>query len=412
MRNPRTRAWLYNCTPRLIVRASPSRSLHGRSPALSRRPALTAQASRQRPRKLRHRVPSASVIVPFHHNLEHLERCLAALARDSAQLEILVASDGAPESCDALAQSYGARVVHLATCRGPAAARNRAAASATGEVLIFVDADVVVAPGAVAALLTRFAEAEPIAAIFGSYDDDPHADGFFSQYKNLAHAFVHRSAAGEVPTFWSGFGGVRATAFRAIGGFDETYTRPCIEDIELGRRLTANGYRVMIDPGVQACHLKRWTFVSMVRSDVRDRGIPWTRLILKSHEFPATLNIDRRSRTSVAFCWASLISAALAVVDSRFLIVSALMLTATLWMNRAVYRFLAERRGGLFAVSGAAVHLLYHLYNGVSFVIGAGAHFWTHGRGLARGSVGHQRLAPLAPCRGDVTANHATPGTL
>jgi GT2 family glycosyltransferase len=393
---------------------TPSRSpSYGKPPELRRRPALRVQASRQRARPLRSRLPSASVIVPFHRNLADLDRCLAALAPDAARWEIIVASDGAPESCDALAHRHGARVVHLPTSRGPAAARNRAAASATGEVLVFVDADVVVAPGAVAALLRRFAEAEPVTAIFGSYDDHPHAGGFFSQYKNLAHAFVHRSAAGDVPTFWSGFGGIRASAFRAIGGFDETYTRPCIEDIELGRRLTAHGHRVKIDPTVQACHLKRWTFVSMVRSDVRDRGIPWTRLILESHEFPSTLNIDRRSRASVALCWVGLITAALAaVVDSRFLIASALAMIVTLWMNRAVYRFFTERRGGAFAAGGAAVHVLYHLYNGVSFVIGAIAHFWTQWRGLARGSVGQRRLAPLASCGADVTSNHATPGTM
>jgi len=333
---------------------------------------------------------AASVIVPFHHNLDFLERCLAALASRPGDVEVIVASDGAPESCEALARRYGVRVVHLAKCSGPAAARNRAAASATGEILIFIDADVVVAEGALAALLTRFAEGQDIAAIFGSYDDDPRAQGFFSQYKNLAHAFVHRAAAGDVPTFWAGFGGVRATVFRALGGFDETYTQPCIEDIELGRRMTANGYRVLIDPRLRACHLKRWTFVSMVRSDVRDRGIPWMRLILQSRQFPSTLNIDRSSRASVVLCWVGLVCAALSPVDRRLLVVSGLTVVATLWMHRAFYRFLAARRGRLFALRGAAVHVLYHVYNGVSFVIGTAGHVvdtWTKARTRAGGAT-------------------------
>jgi len=356
---------------------------------------------------------SASVIVPFHHNLEYLERCLRALASVPPGVEVIVVSDGAPESCVATARRYGARVVHRDTCSGPAVARNYAAASASGEILIFVDADVVVAEGAVAALIARFNERPDIAAIFGSYDDDPHAQGFFSQYKNLAHAFVHRAAAGDVPTFWTGFGGIRADVFRAVRGFDENYARPCIEDIELGRRLTASGHRVIIDPSLQACHLKRWTFVSMVRSDVRDRGIPWTRLILQSGQFPSTLNIDRRSRASVALCWAGAICAALALVDVRWLIASAALFAVTLWMNRGVYQFLAERRGSTFAVRGAAVHLLYHLYNGVSFVIGVAAHCWTPRSGLERTAGNPARLAPLASRRADVNSpRHATPGTL
>ena len=79
-----------------------------------------------------------------------------------------------------------------------------------------------------------------LSALIGSYDLTPAAPNFVSQYKNLSHAFVHRSAAGEVPTFWSGFGGIRTAAFRAIGGFDETFF--CyLEDVDLGWRLWARG---------------------------------------------------------------------------------------------------------------------------------------------------------------------------
>jgi hypothetical protein len=222
---------------------------------------------------------------------------------------------------------------------------------------------------------------------------------------------VHRAAAGDVATFWAGFGGIRANVFREVGGFNEAYTRPCIEDIELGRRLTARGYRVVIDPRLRACHLKRWTFASMLRSDVRDRGIPWTRLILQSRDFPSTLNIDRSSRLSVSLCWAAVVSAALAPADWRWLIPSGLTLLTALWMNRALYRFLAARRGGWFALGGAAVHMLYHLYNGVSFGIGAAGHFWALRRSVARDVEGQPSHGPATPGHADVNSHHATPGT-
>ena len=96
----------------------------------------------------------------------------------------------------------------------------------------------------------------------------------------------------------------------------------------------------------------------MVQSDVRDRGIPWTRLILQSRDFPSTLNIDRGSRASVALCWSAVICAALAPFDRRWLIPAGLALFTALWRNRRLYRFLAARRGGWFALRGAAVHVL------------------------------------------------------
>ena len=359
-------------------------------------------------RRINRRPLSATVIVPFHNNLDYLARCLEALTSRPPDVDVIVASDGAPVSCALLARQWGAHVCQLPTRRGPAAARNCAAAIARGEILIFVDADVVVAEGAVAAMVSRFREDDGIAAVFGSYDDHPGAPGYFSQYKNLAHAFVHRTAAVDVPTFWAGFGGIRAAVFRAVNGFDESYTRPCIEDIELGTRLAAGGWRTVVDPSLQACHLKPWTFVSMVRSDIRDRAIPWTRLILQSRQFPAALNIDWRARASVALCWTAIICLLYSLRVPAALTIAALAVATTLWLNRTFYAFLASRRGAMFAVAGSAVHLVYHLYSGLSFVIAA-ADLRTPGRGINVDPG--ERVAAPASHRGGVNSRHATRGT-
>ena len=320
--------------------------------------------------------PSGSVIVPFHRNLAQLERCLAALESRPDSTEVIVIADGAREDCEPLARRYRARLVRISACVGPAAARNRGAATASGDVLIFVDTDVVVAPGALPQLLSQFAADPNIAAVFGTYDDDPACPDFFSQYKNLTHAFVHRDSSRVVASFWAGFGGVRRDAFAAVGGFDETFTRPCIEDIELGYRLTAAGHQIVVDRRLHCCHLKRWTFRSMITSDIRDRGVPWTKLIMRSKRFPSSLNIDRRGRSSVALCCGALLVAGFAAWQPWLLLASAAAIGTALYQHRRLYAFLAARRGRWFAVRAAAVHLLYHVYNGVSFVIGMVSHWW------------------------------------
>lgn len=75
-------------------------------------------------------------------------------------------------------------------------------------------------------------------ALIGSYDDDPKSPDFISQYRNLMHCSVHQTGRSEASTFWSGCGAIRREVFLESGGFDETYVRPAIEDIELGYRLT------------------------------------------------------------------------------------------------------------------------------------------------------------------------------
>ncbi|MCH8154520.1 MAG: glycosyltransferase, partial [Proteobacteria bacterium] len=126
----------------------------------------------------------------------------------------------------------------MAVSRPPsrtARARNRGALKASGEFLAFIDADVVVHDDTLARMVAAFGANPGVAGVFGCYDDSPDDSGFISQYKNLAHRYVHQDSHGEVPTFWSGCGAIRRSVFIEFGGFDEErYPRPAIEDIELG----------------------------------------------------------------------------------------------------------------------------------------------------------------------------------
>jgi len=218
--------------------------------------------------------PRFSFIVPFHRDLASLARCLAALVPRPTTSELIIAADGAIDDCRRLALEHGARVVTIDGPSGPAAARNAAAASAAGDVLVFIDADVVVSRSGLAHLARIFRDQPRTTAVFGAYDDRPAHPGFMSQYKNLSHARVHRTSSTTAQTFWAGFGAVRRGPFQQVGGFDERFERPSVEDIDLGYRLTEAGYAVRIDPTLAACHLKRWTIRSAIVSDVRDRGIP------------------------------------------------------------------------------------------------------------------------------------------
>jgi GT2 family glycosyltransferase len=79
---------------------------------------------------------------------------------------------------------------------------------------------------------------------------------------------------------------VRRSVFLALGGFDERYRRPSIEDIEFGLRCTSADHRIPLDKQLQCTHLKRWNLPDLVRVDIRDRAYPWSRLILGRGEIP------------------------------------------------------------------------------------------------------------------------------
>lgn len=314
--------------------------------------------------------PRLSIIVPFHKGLPLLQRALAALTPLAPGDELIIAADGAVDDCHPLAAAHGARVVEIAGPRGPAAARNAAAAVALGDVLLFVDADVVAGPTAVARLKTLLAGRPDVSAVFGAYDDHPGDDGFFSQYKNLAHAYVHRMSRGPATTFWAGFGAVHRDAFAQVGGFDERFERPSIEDIDLGYRLTAAGHSIWLEPSLAVCHLKRWTLRSMIKSDVLDRGIPWTQLILRYNQFGSNLNVRHTDRLCVVAAYALVVFALLGLFEPRALPAAALAAALIAYWGRDYYRFFGTERGWRFAAAVFPLHILYHLYNGVSFAAG------------------------------------------
>jgi glycosyltransferase involved in cell wall biosynthesis len=314
--------------------------------------------------------PRFSFIVPFHRDLASLARCLTALVPLPPTSELIIAADGAIDDCRHIALEHGARVVMIDGPSGPATARNAAAAAAVGDVFVFIDADVVVSRSGLARLVRIFRDQPSTTAVFGAYDDHPAHPGFMSQYKNLSHACVHRSSPARALTFWAGFGAVRRGPFHMVGGFDERFERPSVEDIDLGYRLTEAGYEVVVDPALTACHLKRWTLRSAIVSDVRDRGIPWTQLVLRYGVRRDHLNLSARHRWSVVFAYLALVALMLALYDGRFAVGLALSLFGMIVMNGDYYRFFYRTRGGWFAFRVWPMHVLHHLCNGVSFATG------------------------------------------
>jgi GT2 family glycosyltransferase len=280
----------------------------------------------------------------------------------------------------------GAQVLRLTKRAGPAAARNYGARHARGDILFFVDADIVVAPGAVRRVAEAFEDNPGVAAVFGSYDDRPRAKGVVSRYRNLLHHFVHQTGNPEASTFWAGCGAIRRSVFEAIGGFNEQrFPRPSIEDIELGYRLREAGHRILLDKGLQGTHLKRWTLWSVIRTDILCRAVPWARLILESKRAPDDLNLRREQRLSIALVGLAFVFLPLAAFRIELLIASAVALLGVVALNRALFAFFFRQRGLLFACACVPLQLLYFLYSGLSFLyVWISARLW--GAGMGRSS--------------------------
>ena len=288
-----------------------------------------------------------TAIVPATNRPPTLERCVEAIRAGSRPPDELIVVTEPPGS-------------------GPAAARNSGARRAGGDVIVFVDADVVVGADALARVEAAFAADPALTGVFGSYDDTPEAPGAVSGFRNLLHHRVHQGSPGEVPTFWAGLGAIRRERFLAAGGFDEErYPKPSIEDIELGARITADGARIVLDPELQGTHLKRWTLVSSVRTDFASRGVPWVELVAGSGAPAGILNLGWRHRASALV---SVLGAA-ALLRRRPLGIAAAV-AGLVALNRDLYGLVLARRGPASAAAAVALHVVHHLTSAAALVAG------------------------------------------
>jgi glycosyltransferase involved in cell wall biosynthesis len=425
-----------------------------------------------------------SVIIPAYNAAQHLETSLARLAASSeAPLECIVVDDGSTDGTADIARRCGAKVLSTKGRAGPARARNQGATAAKGDILFFLDADVCVHPDTLARVRQNYEDDPGLDAVIGSYDTSPGSRDFLSQYKNLMHCYVHQHGKRDACAFWSGCGAIRRDVFFQHAGFDESYSRPAIEDIELGYRLRNAGRKVVLDKDILVTHLKRWTFWGLLKTDVLDRGIPWTELILRDRCMPNDLNLELSQRVSVALAFMLLfvtvaaaiywggyfltpLLALLILLLSRYwlefasgprspavlvsmgvivglivwlairyrmrnilpplllaclllllhhrygpagglarriseIIVGLYIVAATIYMvmhlpyhywifaffmvgalivilNNRFFLFLAAKRGSFFAVAALPFHILYHLYNGFSFIFGLIHYSWTN----------------------------------
>ena len=324
--------------------------------------------------------PRLSVIVPVRNGRMTLARCLDALACSNySNFEVIVVNDCSTDNSSEIASQYGAQCLRAPLPLGPAGARNLGARHAAGDILVFVDADVAVAPETLGRIADDFSKDPELAAVFGSYDDAPAWPTFTSQYKNLMHHFVHQTASERATTFWAGCGAMRRSVFEEFGGFDaETYTTPSIEDIALGLELTQHGRAIRLDKQIQAKHLKRWTVRNLLRADILYRAIPWTKLILSSRQLPRDLNLTYASRASsllVGLLVAELLLLPFTIArllpprPASLLIAILVVAVALVLLNLDVYRFFLRKRGWWFAARAVLAHWMYYLYSGATFAV-------------------------------------------
>ena len=227
-----------------------------------------------------------SVVIPVRDRSSGLATTLAAVAR-SAPLdptEVVVVDDASvdPAGTAEAATATGATIVGRRARGGPAAARNTGWRTASGEIVMFVDADCVPDPEWLATLVAHFddgslaAVAPRVPARAPERDPAPSPlSTWLDRYDQARSPLDLGTAASpvrpgsRVPYVPSAALAVRRQALDQVGGFDEAMIVG--EDVDLIWRLVAAGWRVRYEPAARVGHPSRPAIGSWLRQR-RDYG--------------------------------------------------------------------------------------------------------------------------------------------
>jgi glycosyltransferase involved in cell wall biosynthesis len=195
-----------------------------------------------------------SVIIPAYNAQSTLPDCLRALQSQETRepFEVIVVDDGSTDGTGERAGELGARIIRQ-TWQGPAAARNLGLGAATGEVVLFTDADCVPAPDWVEQMVAplRDPQVAGVKGVYGTWQCSIVARlaqiEFEERYDRLERSHF-------VDFFDSYALALRTATLQALGSFDTFFPAANNEDVDLAYRLADSGCHLVFNRRARVFH--------------------------------------------------------------------------------------------------------------------------------------------------------------
>jgi len=220
-------------------------------------------------------LPSITVVIPTFNRRPSLARLLDGLSQQTypmEQFEVLVVDDGSTD--DTLPYLRGRQTPFALRIlqqghRGPGPARNAGVSQASGEIVLFLDDDVVPVPNLVERH-SRCHQENPGAVVIGPMlppSDWPRPAWVRWEEEKLERqyqAMLERKYACTARQFYTANASLRRSQLLDAGGFDPVFVRA--EDVELGYRLRERGARFIFDPHAAVRHFASRSFAAWRRT--------------------------------------------------------------------------------------------------------------------------------------------------
>jgi cellulose synthase/poly-beta-1,6-N-acetylglucosamine synthase-like glycosyltransferase len=214
--------------------------------------------------------PRFSIIVPAYNSEKTLSACFESLADQSvseANYEIIVVDDGSTDDTSKITKRFNVKYI-FQTNQGPAAARNKGADAAAGQIILFTDADCVPGHNWIREMVSPFSDRE-VVGVKGTYKTIQKglvAKFAQAEFEDRYDLLQKSSTIDMIDTYSAAF---RKDVFLNIGGFDQSFPVANNEDTDLSYRLAAAGYKLVFNPAAFVYHTHPDTFIKYLKLKFR-----------------------------------------------------------------------------------------------------------------------------------------------
>jgi len=208
---------------------------------------------------------SVSVVIPTFNGASRISSCLRSLqAIASPQVEILVVDDGSTDNIVEVISQFPRVRLFTQANTGPAAARNRGAAEASGQVILFTDDDCIPESNWLEAMLEPFKDPEVVGAkgVYRSRQTQLLARFVQIEYEDKYRIMRSLPDIDFIDTYSAGY---RRDRFFEMDGYDTSFPVASSEDIELSYRMSARNWKMKFVPAAVVYHTHPDSLASYLR---------------------------------------------------------------------------------------------------------------------------------------------------
>lgn len=206
-----------------------------------------------------------SVVIPVYNGVHTLEQCLQSVQKNSFKnFELIIVDDGSSDGSRQIAAKYTNNIFLHEKNQGLVCARMTGIATARGEIVVNIDADVVIFQDTLGRIADFFEKNSDISAVTGRLSKKHPHSSFFSQYKNLYMNYIFGKLPNHVNFL---YGSIHALKKDAVEIYQSDQNIG--EDSERGQRLISMGKKIAFLKDLEVVHLKKYSFMSWVKNDFR-----------------------------------------------------------------------------------------------------------------------------------------------